>query len=128
MGPLYRDSRKPRKSDPTKQTIKYLSLAKDPRVQRAVLNSANDSVYKSICNAFFNLAENPEVVLSSGDRKILQKQRPVVQKLVSHSIPIRKKRKLIQKGSGVFLSAVLPAVLSTALSLFGSAFLDKGRK
>ena len=50
-----------RKSDgrtATKRTVKFLATCHDPRIQRAVLQGASDSVYKSICNAFFIIAEN----------------------------------------------------------------------
>ena len=126
MGPAYKIARKNHRSkSATKQTIKYLAVCQDPNIRRIILKSASDSVYKSICNAFFNVAENPEFVLGRGQRKLLKKHNPLIHQLVARDIPIKKKRHLIQKGGGIFLAAVLPAVLSTAISLLGSAFTKK---
>ena len=117
---------KPHNKDSTslnKRTIKFLSSCANPRVQRVVLNSASDSVYKSICNAFFNLAENPEIQVPIKHRRLLKKHNSKIRRLISSKIPIRKKRIIIQRGGGIFLATILPLVLSSALSFLGSRFL-----
>lgn len=110
-----------------KRTIKYMASCSNPLIQRMILNSANDSVYKSICNAFFNMAENPEIKIPSNRKKLLKSFNPRIQKLISAQIPIKKKKLIIQKGGGVFLGTILPLVLSGALSILGSNFLSKNR-
>lgn len=123
MGPLYRIGNR---GDllPHRRTVKFLAICKDPRVQRMVLQSASDSVYKSICNAFFNVAENPDVHLSNQQRRKFKRFRPLIEKIIQPKLKFNRKRKIIQRG-GIFLATVLPAVISTALSVFGSAFLNK---
>lgn len=125
--PLYRIRRKARTSpahtNTTKRTIKFLATSSDPRIQRIVLNSATDSVYKSICNAFFNIAENPDIQLSPKHRRLIRHHRPRIRKLLSNTLPIAKKRRVIQKGGAAFLGTILPIVLSSALSLLGTKFL-----
>ena len=126
MGPTYKISRqKPSSLNSTKRTVKYLAVCQDPRVLRIVLRSADDSVYKSICNAFFNIAENPDITLSKDQRKLLKKHNPVIRTIITPQIPIKRKRQVIQRGGGAFLAAVIPAVLSAAISLLGSAFMKK---
>ena len=108
----------------TKQTIKFLATCSDPKVQRVVLNSANDSVFKSICNAFLNLAENPQIQVSPNHTKLIARHSPRIRRLLSTKVPIRKKKVLIQKGGSLFLGTVLPMVISSALSFLGTRFLS----
>ena len=132
MAPLYRIA-KPKKTSSsktsTKRTVKFLAVTNNPRIQRAVLKSASDSVYKSICNAFLNLAQNPEIKISSLQEKdLLKRNHARITKLISPNISIRAKKSIIQKGGGLFLGAVLPLVLSQAINLLGSAILPKLRQ
>lgn len=124
MGATYRIARK---GDYTsvKRTIKFLASCKDPVIQRLLLLRASDSVYKSICNAFLNIAQNQDLQLPSKQKKQLKKYHQLIHKIVSPKLPIIHKRRLIQQGGGIFLAAVLPAVLSTALSFLGSTFLSQ---
>ena len=108
-----------------KQTVKYLAVCKDPRIQREILRTASDTVYKSICNAFFNVAENPDINISPKLRQGLRRHGPSIQQLLEPKLNIKRKRKIIQRGGGPFLALLLPSVLSTALSFLGSAFLKR---
>ena len=123
MAPAYRIGRKNDTHTRTKRTVKYLASCTDPRIQRAILQGASDSVYKSICNAFFNIAENPDINLTKQQRKRFQKFNPVIRKIIATEVPLNLKKKIIQRGGGPFLVALLPAVISAALSLIGSAFI-----
>ena len=124
--PLYRIGQTRKSVQPnTKRTIKYLASCSDPRIQRLILNSAHDSVYKSICNAFFNVAENPEIKISPKKKNIFKAYNSRIRKLISPKIPIRQKKTLIQKGGAFFLSTIIPLVLKGALSILGSTFLSK---
>ena len=123
MSPVYRIGRKKDTRVATKRTVKFLATCTDPRIQRAILQGASDSVYKSICNAFFNIAENPDINLTKVQRKDFQRFNSVIRKLIAHQVPLNQKKKIIQRGGGPFLIALLPAVISTALSLIGSAFI-----
>lgn len=112
----------------TKRTIKFLASCTDPRVQRVVLSSANDSVFKSICNAFLNLAENPEVHISSKKRKLLAAHNPRIKRLLENKVSLEKKRAIIQRGGSLFLGTILPLAISTALSILGTRFLSRSGK
>jgi len=90
-----------------------------------ILKSASDSVYKSICNAFFNIAQNPDINLPINQRKNLKRYNKNIQQLIDPQVKILKKRQLIQRGGGFFLATLLPTVLSTALQLLGTAFIKK---
>ena len=112
-----------------KRTVKFLAVNPDPRVQRAVLNAAHDSVYKSICNAFFHIAQNPEIKIKSPrHRKLFHQNQARIRKIISPNIPIRQKRNLIQKGGGLFISSIIPLALTTAIQLLGSTFVSKKKK
>ena len=80
MGPSYK-IRRPFAQ--TKTILKYLSIQKDPRLQRNVLLRAPDSVYKSICNAFKNIAENSEVSLPKSHKHRLRKHAKLISKIIS---------------------------------------------
>ena len=88
-----------------------------------ILKSASDSVYKSICNAFFNLAQNPDINLPLNQRKNLKRYNKSIKQIIDPQVKIFKKRRIIQRGGGFFLAALLPTVLSTALSFLGSSFI-----
>lgn len=125
MSPLYRIARrKDQRNQQDGRTVKYLAVCKDPRIQRMILQSASDSVYKSICNAFYNVAENPGINLSERQRRNFQKHRRLIEKLIQTKQKIARKRQLVQHGGGIFLAAVLPAVISTALSFLGTSFFS----
>lgn len=124
MLPTYQPARRKEHSN-LKRTIKFMAQCKDPTVQRMLLQSANDSVYKAICNAFLNVAQNSDIKLPPAQQRKLKRFNPLIQKIISSSVHLKRKRRLIQRGGGLFLAAILPAVLTTALSFLGSAFFNK---
>ena len=121
MTPMYKIARKGQ--NPTKRIVKLIGLSSDPRLQHFLLQRSPDSVFKSICNAFYNIAENPDIQIPKGRRIKLAKYNKVIQKLIAKDIPLVRKRRIIQRGGGIFLAAILPAVISTALSYLGSSFI-----
>ena len=96
MGPVYKITHGTA-INPTKRTIKYLGVCNDARLQLEILKRAPDPVYKSICNAFFNVAENPEINLKKLDRKTFARYQPIIRKIVAPTVKIRQKRKIIQR-------------------------------
>ena len=109
----------------TKVILKYLALRKDSKLQRIILQKAPDGVYKSICNAFKNIAENPDIPLSKFQKNKYRKHKKLISCLISPQVKLPQKKRLIQKGGGLFLAALIPAAISTALSLFGTSFFNK---
>ena len=81
-----------------------MGVCRDPRVQRNILQKASDEVYKSVCNVFYNVAENPEINLTKLDRKTLARYQPIIRKIVAPTVKIKQKRKIIQRGGGFFSS------------------------
>ena len=133
MAPAFRITRKKQgglnSAKATKRTLKFLSLSNNPQVQRIVLNAAHDSVYKAICSAFFNIAENPEIgPLTVKNRRLLKKFHPLIRRIISPALSLRRKRSVIQRGGGIFLASVLPMILSSAISFLGSAFLPRNKR
>ena len=124
MGPLYRPaSHKDYDHNSTKRTVKYLAICHNPRIQREVLRSAPYGVYKSICNAAFNVAENPDIIIPNKQRRFFRSHHRIIKKLIDPKCPIQSKKNTIQRGGGLFLATVLPFLISTALSYLGSAFI-----
>lgn len=103
-----------------KRTLKYMSICHDPRIQREILRSAPDLLYKAVLNAIYNVANNPEINITERQRNLLKKHRAAVNLLVSRQIPLKTKRYRLQRGKGIFLAAILPGILSIALSALGS--------
>ena len=135
MAPAFRITRQkkqgggPLSAKSTKRTLKFLALTNNAQVQRIVLSAAHDSGYKSICNAFFNIAENPDIgKLSAKQQRLLKKHHPLIRRLLSPALSLERKRRIIQRGGGVFLASVLPMILSSAISFLGSAFLPRNNK
>lgn len=122
MGPMFRPARK----NDLKRTIKYLSVCPDPKIQSMILKRAPDPVYKAIFNAAYNIAENPDIVIPKKEKRLFKRHRRGIEFLVNRSISFKKKRKALQKG-GAFplLGLILPAIISTAISALGSAFLNR---
>ena len=108
----------------TKRTLKFLSICRNPYIQKRIIKSAPDSIIKGICNAAFNIQQNPDIKLSKKEKSLFRKYKLKIGKLTHPRIPISKKRKIIQTGGGPFLIALVPALLSTALSTLGSAFIN----
>ena len=107
-----------------KRTIKFLAIPHNHQIQKAILKSSSDSVIKAICNAAYNIHQNPELHLAPKQRTLFRKNRQTIFKLTSPKITIPKKRKILQRGGGPLLFALLPALLSTAISALGSAFIS----
>lgn len=106
-----------------KRTVKYLAVCKDPAVFRQVVQSAPDSVVKSICNASLN-AISGDVVLTGAQLKHLGKFRKSVIYLTLKTVPLPRKRALLlskDEQAGGF--AFVPLLLGAALGSLGSSFL-----
>lgn len=119
--------RQRQQSDKTqvKRTLKYMSICHDPRVQREILRTAPDEIYKAVFNAAYNVAINPDLNLSLHQKKFFKRYRKPVAYFVSHKVPFKTKKRTLQRGKGVFLAAIIPSLLSVALSALGSKLFQK---
>ena len=102
-------------------TIKYLSVCRDPAAYRAVLKTAPDSVIKTICDAALNVQRGGQVKLSVQEKKLFGRHRKAIESLVSKTAPIAKKRKVLsQRGGAFFIPALIGAALGgLGMTLFG---------
>ncbi len=125
MAPYYKIAKNTtNQSKNVKRTIKFLAIPHNQKINKEILKTSSDSVIKAICNAAYNIHQNPELQLAPKERKLFHKHRHAIYKLTSPKISIPKKRRIIQRGGGPFLIALLPAILSTAISALGSAFIN----
>ena len=78
-----------------KHTVKFLSVCQDPVTFCQVLRTAPDSVVKIICNAALNALKG-DVVLSAETREHLHKYRKPIILLITDTVPLARKRALLQ--------------------------------
>lgn len=101
-----------------KRYLKFLSICKNPTTTSQVIRSAPEKVIKVICNAALN-AQQGEISLTPSQKKQFSKHRNLFSSLISKSIPIVKKRKILsQKGGAAVLPILLSAILSALPLLF----------
>ena len=128
MAPYYRIAKELQNIKATKRTIKFLALPHTQKINKEIIKSSSDPVIKAICNAAFISQQNPDIRLHPVQKRIFSKHRKNIYKLTKPRIPIARKRKIIQTGGGPFLIALIPALLSTAISAIGSAFLNSSQR
>jgi hypothetical protein len=99
-----------------KHLLKELSKNKS-RYTRDILTHADSNLVRAICEGILNILEG-KVILSAEDKRILEKYKYLLRKLVERG-PLKSKKKiLIQKG-GAILPFVLPSVLYTLTQFVG---------
>ena len=113
-----------KKNQSLKRTIKFLATNVNPQITKLILAKSGDSVVKGISNADLN-AYKGKIRLPPKTRSKFSKHRKVFEKLTSSTIPIAKKRRLLVTQRGGGFAALIPILLSTVLSTFGSSFLNK---
>jgi hypothetical protein len=107
-----------------KHNIKWLADGQDPNIVKKYMNHAPPSVIKGVVNAALNIQKGKGIDLSPKQKKLFSKHRKQFEYLTNRQICLKKKKRLLQKG-GLFPFALIAPILSTALSLVGSAFLPK---
>ena len=104
-----------------KRYIKLLETNPDPVLNLSSLRAAPDNLIKTICNAAYNLTSNESVKLSPKQKKYFRKYKSPISKLIERGPSIRQKRSvLVQPGGGLFIPALLSAVLPIVGSLIGN--------
>lgn len=100
---------------------RFLATHPDKQVVAAIWkHAANPELVKMISNAALNVVRGP-VYIKPADKILLRPKLQLLHYLASRRESISNKRKAIQTGGGPFL-ALLPILLSTVLSSFGSRF------
>lgn len=91
---------------------------------KEVIRSAPDQVIKAICNAALNAAKNPVIHLTPSTKNLFRENAGTFALLTNRQVPIPRKRKLLQTGSGLGL---IPALLSSVIPIIGSLFLSRSQ-
>ncbi len=124
MAPYYKIAKQIPKSAVTKRTIKFLAIPHSQKIHKEIVKNASDPIIKAICNAAYNIQQNPDIDLAPSHKRLFARHRKQIYTLTDPKIAISRKRKIIQTGGNPFLIALLPALLSTAISALGSAFIN----
>ena len=105
----------------TNCTIKYLSVCPESSTIKQVIQSSNNFVIKSICNAALNAASG-DIGLNDTQIKLFQKHKKSFSYLLSTSISIANKKKYIHSNTNK-VHQLLPTLLSVVLDSIGSQFV-----
>ena len=106
------------KSKIVKRAYKLLVECKDSRVRSAILNGAPEKLVKTICNAVLNVVRG-DIALNNRQKQSFKNQRKAISKFTSRRYSLAQKRKFLKQNGGAF--PIIPILLSTALTAFGSA-------
>ncbi len=90
-------------------------------LRKAVITHADADLICSLADCAYNILRG-NVKLTPNNRKVLTKFRNNLRKLASKKVPIKRKRAVLQTGSGAFLTALLAPLASTFLPLLRQAF------
>ena len=90
----------------------------NPIQRKALIRTASEEQLRSVCECALNILRQ-QVHLSPKQIAELRKHRSLVYKLADRSIPIPRKRKLLEQSGGV-LPALLVPVLSSVLGAVAS--------
>lgn len=101
-----------------KYKVKNLSVCYEPKEYNAAIKAAPDNVIKTICNAALNVQKNKRVHLSPAHRALFKRHSSAIERLVSKSVALSKKRKILQQRGGAFW---IPALIGAAISTIGSS-------
>lgn len=88
-----------------------------PKQQKQIVSAADKDTILSICECALNILHG-NVELSDSQKKKLQKYRQHLRSLSSKRGGITKKKKVVQRGGGPFLAALLAPILGGIISKY----------
>lgn len=95
------------------------SLCKSsPSVRRSILKHSDNKLTRAICECCINTLHG-KIKLSARQRIRLKKYKKTIRSLAQRRQSLKSKKKQIVQTGGSFLLALLPAAISTVLSLLG---------
>ena len=113
-----------RKISALKDTITFLSFCQDKRIHKDILSRAPPNVIKRICDAALNVREG-QVILSKKQKQLLARHRKTIEKLLTKSVPVERKRRVpVQQGGGI-AAVIIPVILSAVFEALGSKLFKK---
>lgn len=83
-------------------------------LRKSVLAHSENGLICSLCDCAYNILRG-NVKVSPKQKRVLTKYRDHLRKLVDKRIPVKRKRAILQTGSGGFLTALLAPLASTVL-------------
>lgn len=99
-------------------SILHALLHLSPKQQRKIISSADKDTILAICECALNILRG-NVELTDSDKKKLYNYRQCLHQLSSTTAGLKKRRKvLIQKGSGPFLTALLAPIVGGLISKY----------
>ena len=113
---------KSNKQKVVKRTVKFLSVAPDSKVAKAVLQKAPDAVIRAISNAALN-ARQGAVAVPSHLKTLFRHHNHHFDVLIDRKRPIALKRRLILQTGGA-LPIIVP-LLATVLGSIGGEFISR---
>jgi len=98
------------------EVIKVLARCDNPKVQRKIIQNANDDLIACLVECIFNVLQQ-KVYISKTRKKKLSKHANEIRKIGKTRSKREARGLLVQEGAGVFLPLILGPVLSAAASL-----------
>ena len=114
--------RKSNKQKVVKRTVKFLSVAPDSKIAKAVLKKAPDAVIRAISNAALN-GRQGAVAVPPQLKPLFRHHTHHFDYLIDRIRPIALKRRLILQTGGAF--PIIFPLLATFLGSIGGEFISK---
>ena len=110
------------KGKQVKHTIKYLAICKNPEIISRIISDSPENVIKAICDAAVNTAHG-NVALKKWQKRILSKNRDLIDRLVHKGESASQKRKYLKQTGGHVLRVIIPTILGAVISSLGTGFI-----
>ena len=98
--------------------LHYLLKAK-PVIRKAIIDNADCSLISCICECAKNILQG-NIILKSKEKRNLAKHKQHLRQVIKKSVPLKEKKRIIQKGG--FLSALLAPLASMVVPLISKLF------
>ena len=105
-----------------KRTIKFISVAPDKEVVRAVLLTAPDGVIRAISNAALNAREG-DVRIPRRLKQLFSKYHRHISQLTDRRRPLATKRRLLVQRGGIL--PIIGPLIATVLGSIGGEFISR---
>ena len=107
----------------TKSNLQSLLLLckSKKKLRKAIIVNADNKFILAICECILNFLKG-KVKIDVHRMKKVKKYQNQLRELVKQNVPIKRKRDILeQKGSGIWMSLLLPPILEVAQKLFTSS-------
>lgn len=105
----------------TTKTLEFLRDCHDPEVVKVILKHASPGLLKSLCNIALNAVRGEDISFTPQQKKLFRKHKAAIVALANRDISLASKKRILQRGGGFFI----PALIGGVLSLLGSSIVSK---